>query len=44
MGTAVSRAHRVHLLALRNVESAHLADPRTFDFTGLDADRAHIPE
>jgi tRNA 2-thiocytidine biosynthesis protein TtcA len=24
--------------ALRNVESAHLADPRAFDFTGLDAD------
>ena len=25
--------------ALRNVETAHLADPRSFDFTGLDAER-----
>src|SRR6187431_3041634 len=30
--------------ALRNVENAHLADPRTFDFPGLDADRVEIPE
>jgi tRNA 2-thiocytidine biosynthesis protein TtcA len=30
--------------ALRNVEAAHLADPRAFDFPGLDADRAQIAE
>jgi tRNA 2-thiocytidine biosynthesis protein TtcA len=30
--------------ALRNVEAAHLADPRAFDFPGLDAERAQIPE
>src|SRR6188768_562228 len=30
--------------SLRNVENAHLADPRTFDFPGLDADRTQIQE
>lgn len=30
--------------SLRNVENAHLADPRTFDFLGLDAERAQNPE
>ena len=33
----------VHLLSLRNVENAHLADPRT-SISGLDAERAQIPE
>ena len=29
--------------ALRNVEPAHLADPRTFDFLGLDGERTANP-
>jgi tRNA 2-thiocytidine biosynthesis protein TtcA len=29
--------------ALRNVEAAHLADPKVFDFSGLDSERAQTP-
>jgi tRNA 2-thiocytidine biosynthesis protein TtcA len=29
--------------ALRNVEAGHLADPRAFDFKGLDAERSKTP-
>ena len=29
--------------ALRNVEAAHLADPKVFDFPGLDSERAQTP-
>jgi tRNA 2-thiocytidine biosynthesis protein TtcA len=29
--------------ALRNVETAHLADPAVFDFPGLDAEPSQTP-